>query len=1456
MTLPPKTRALRRRAYSGGAEPADDPLRRSLLGVRSAVCAGPEAVNAAEHLICGLDEVTANVEVAEGLALKGRRAASRLEPGDDDPFDAGAIPVHGGRGAMVIHALVGEADGAWIELRASSLQRAVDHCLVAHVLAERFRRPVTCSLDRRYIDALAAVTLPTERQIRDVFRKRSDEVAPPDSGEYEPVDPARAEAVAERLPGEREVLAAAEEAFAQVRDVIGRPLAPFIEHRTEDAQVVIVVAGASRARVAPLIDHWRDAGFSVGLIAVELLQPCPSADILRSVLNAELVVIAHAPRPTVPAWSTKLQLAFAERGTNAPTCVAMTLTADDAKVEPQLRQRIAQAFEGLDDVASAGRIASLPDAGPDDRPTLTIGATAGGPWSKRLLLGFAAYLDGLAPISVQDVRPGVPNAAALIVRPRRMGVPGLPIQMEAPPELDLLILTHPGLLDPAGLGASLREGATMIVVAEPDCQGGPTSTFSEAQRKLIRDKKLRMWWLSAATFDAVDSNRYREDVQAVLHGAALRAMDDVTMPDPLPQSGEEAVKRLADSLTSPESAGGSSRDWLMRGARAVRPCTDDWEPTRTEPTFASPPDKPWIPALPADLDTNRVRQRWATRLTRFHVAGRGAVSSADPLPGVPLRPLALVPLVEEEATFDEFPLLVPDAPAFPPQPMGQAIREAVARAHAKLDTPVLDRRMEKLLLTIEEVLGERRAAQPLGDVFRTAAARLGEALQMSEQTRAEYDFEVSGVTEELASREGRVFGLDDASALDLVVDAIDGGRRAAQTAFRARVRRVLTQLDEIMRLEALTESSRPQADRDGDQPDDPRFGGLAGTFFTPSRVRALAPVRRGSVRLSRARENRIEEARAVLRDYLDTTEELPGFRLVHSGTLPADPHLPHGAVIEAHDSVAAAVGVFDGLAEEIAAVVRALRIGELELDDHYDIDAEQHDEIFANFDRMSLTAEELRAVPAVIAWERAERLCHGRRLARFLEMLHTNRPIHVIIRHAATRLGCESPERIDHDPLRLEQLALANHDAFVAQGTLVRPNALFDALTRMGRAMRPAVTMIAEGVPARGVQTRIEIERDGEHIAGADMQWPWLELSAAHSGRAVNAFISDPDAGPTMADRFSVHGNPQQAARWPSYDVDVTGPDGEPQRLELEVTFAEVAALDPLYRAQLRVIPREAWDDARQLPAAEWVRRVEAAPGAALPAAVPYIYVVDDKRRVARAAITRELMKLVLERSQAWRLLQELGGIDNAFATRAAQAEREAGRERMRAEREAWLHEETERLQQARLAGAVEALENLSAVFLNADATGILPGGADGEVARLLTGAAAPAPVPAVEPPSATVEPGSEPPSETAAESTADASAEPAPEPAPAPASDEPVEPWIDSDDCISCGACLAINPALFVYNDEEHAEIADPTAGTFADLVQAAEECPSRCIHPGTPRPDDATATPDLLDRAAEFTD
>jgi len=58
----------------------------------------------------------------------------------------------------------------------------------------------------------------------------------------------------------------------------------------------------------------------------------------------------------------------------------------------------------------------------------------------------------------------------------------------------------------------------------------------------------------------------------------------------------------------------------------------------------------------------------------------------------------------------------------------------------------------------------------------------------------------------------------------------------------------------------------------------------------------------------------------------------------------------------------------------------------------------------------------------------------------------------------------------------------------------------------------------------------------------------------------------------------------------------------------------------------------------------------------------------------------------------------------------------------------------------------------------------------------------------------------------------------------------------------------------MFAYDGNKQAFIKDPSAGTFDQLVLAAENCPAHCIHPGKPKNPAEPGLAELLARAAPF--
>ncbi len=93
-----------------------------------------------------------------------------------------------------------------------------------------------------------------------------------------------------------------------------------------------------------------------------------------------------------------------------------------------------------------------------------------------------------------------------------------------------------------------------------------------------------------------------------------------------------------------------------------------------------------------------------------------------------------------------------------------------------------------------------------------------------------------------------------------------------------------------------------------------------------------------------------------------------------------------------------------------------------------------------------------------------------------------------------------------------------------------------------------------------------------------------------------------------------------------------------------------------------------------------------------------------------------------------------------------------------------------------------------------------------------------------------------------------------APAPAEAPAAPPSDEAYIETPRCTTCNECTQVNPRMFAYNENKQAYIKDVTAGTYKDLVDAAESCQVAIIHPGKPRDPNEPGLEELLKRAESF--
>jgi len=408
----------------------------------------------------------------------------------------------------------------------------------------------------------------------------------------------------------------------------------------------------------------------------------------------------------------------------------------------------------------------------------------------------------------------------------------------------------------------------------------------------------------------------------------------------------------------------------------------------------------------------------------------------------------------------------------------------------------------------------------------------------------------------------------------------------------------------------------------------------------------------------------------------------------------------------------------------------------------------------------------------------------------------------------------------------LSLIAIAHRGAFVLQSSQASASHMIGGVIRGLQSPRPTVFNIYTPCPV-------------EH--GLADEWAPNAARFALESRAFPFLIYDPDSGPTIADCLDLSGNPSLEETWPTYDLEYLDDEDAEQVMELPVTTADWAATEGRFKKHFKQIQRDDWDDDAQVLFHEFVAMSEDE----RLGRTPFIWTINDGRKLNRLACSMEIVALAEDRLLFWAQLKELAGLQVPESVRESIATEmedqfEARIAGLRAEYERQIEELKTSLPQVvarRLAegllqsgnGQATVAELLGRARSEPDLQPITADAVAG-----MAGAAAPLAAPSVvtaEAPSATGPAATEAVAEPMEAETVSQAAE-------EEGDDDALvmEPYIETARCTSCDECIRINKKMFAYNDAKQAYIKDPKAGTFAELVQAAEKCTAEIIHPGTP--------------------
>lgn len=675
------------------------------------------------------------------------------------------------------------------------------------------------------------------------------------------------------------------------------------------------------------------------------------------------------------------------------------------------------------------------------------------------------------------------------------------------------------------------------------------------------------------------------------------------------------------------------------------------------------------------------------------------------------------------------------------------------------------------------------APRSLASLFERAVEQVIEEISLHGEPEAELRRDSAAITDALDEHDA--FATLEDAPLAVLLHAARGRRRSAHAALAARVKRARDRIERKLVGETARGAQRTTTSLTEGL-------GEAGAF-NPDALGKILGRSRGPRGMPESRRHRLESLLDQLDGYM--AERLAPFDVV----VCEEPARLAGfgddvELVRSASPVDGALTRWDAIAARRLPLLLALRVAELEADDSYD--EHVHGPLIESFTPDRLIPEETQTFPAVIAVETIARVA-GEGMPGVARALLSGRPVRVLL-----PVGPRDPG----DRFEPGLFGMGLRSAVVHQGSVSAPTHLAEGASRAIESGGPSLHVIQTGSDAEGNQPPLG---------------RWLAAGSAVDGRAHPLFMYDPRPGPTWADRFDFSGNDQPDEPWPAHTADCAEPGGVDQTLHTHFTFADAALLEPARRDLFRVIPPDC-PTGDLAPVAEVIG--DDKPG---DRRLPFVWGVGADGRVVRLAVARSMIDACRDRLGCWRSLQELAGVRNVYAERAAQAERvSATRDR----------DETIAALKAEHAAEIERIRREEAAQ------------ALGRLAESILG---------VDPSSLTTAP-----SRAASPTRAAPPAEPGPQadtPAPqAPAAEEEAvsfdEPWIDSLLCTSCNDCININSQMFRYNANKQAEIADPSAGTFRQLVQAAEKCPARCIHPGKPLNPDEPGLDELIGRAKPF--
>ena len=997
---------------------------------------------------------------------------------------------------------------------------------------------------------------------------------------------------------------------------------------------------------------------------------------------------------------------------------------------------------------------------------IVIGAAPGGDMSLGFLLDLASYLSQTNGFTPFDVKSPHPLVRTLGFDAAKNAPKNTPIL-----PVDILFLSHPGLVDIPDILNGLAQGGCILILGRSVEDTAIWPSFRPDMQKFIEQHQIALYMLSGSLLGEYRTvDRYGA---YVVHGAILELLERVTHT-PIPT--EILAKQLSPSAMERLKLG---RDSLREVDRSI----DRAHPF--DPYFA-----PQI-QLPKMLPAHRKQGAdWRSSMRNFFVRGQSSDAVNHPLPGLSIRPAALNPYLQTLENEHYYPLLVTRIagdPSLHAVRLDTALREHLGTNNNATETAPWLRRFVDTATEIADASLHITPAKTLlnqtleamTDADHADAAPLLDALR---------NF-IANLTDDC-----HLVGLNPHTLLDLYVLSVRAARQSRIRDIRADIKGLITQLRDAL---LIDDANGPLST----QPDalDDAFGPAADVLLdTTAIAHDLQHQTHGHKPHNPERDTRMYHALKTLEAFLETLKNSDDLIFAYAPDIQVKSTYDRVRTICHSEPIAVASGLFDAISQHHIEAFKAMRVARLDIDNAFD--PEYHTGILDHFTWQDLSEDELRLLPVICIAETASRLYE--QLSPLSRLIRQGKPLDVLV-FESTSNTMHASQNAESDTSQynpgFSYLATAYREAFISQSTLARPEHLVATLTRMNRLLRPAITVVACPTWTWRVPPRVQLE-------------------AAHYGRIAPVFQYDPSLGQTRIERFNVEGNPQIDTPWPVCAFSYLDENGQTKEMTSEFTFAHALALEPGYHKYFRILPNEAWND-ELVEIGEFLKN----PTFDKPR-IPYIWgVVDSIMR--KCIMTREVANACIDRMQRWTTLRELALSTQAQIKLAADLHENAHAQILQQTQQelestsAQLDESQHLI--ASTAKTLDACLQSMKAFLN---TGPNPPSKNATERQSCPECRTPS-LPDEDPNDMNASSRDE---ISFIEGMASMHLPITPAP-PLPVPSLPV-PRVESNRCMSCGACVSLNDKLFGFDDDGHAILIDPNA-TTEQCQEAADLCPAGCI-------------------------